>query len=417
FRIGDHEIKEGESISIDGTTGEVIEGELPTTASEIVKVQVEHALAPEESRLFREFPKLMAWADAARRLKIRANTDTPKDSRTARLLGAEGIGLCRTEHMFFGADRIVAVREMILAEDKRGRLKALEKILPMQRQDFIDIFKEMDGLPVTIRLLDPPLHEFLPHEPDQVAEVARAMGIPEDRVRARVELLSESNPMLGHRGCRLGLTHPEIYEVQIRAIFEALAEAEGLGVRVKAEIMHPLVGSFEEIRRLKAMTDTVAKTVMRECGVELSYLTGTMIEVPRACLAAEEIAREAEFFSFGTNDLTQMTFGYSRDDTRNFLPTYVAERILPGDPFQSLDPDGVGLLVKMGVAGGRRAKRDLKIGVCGEHGGDPASIAFFHAAGLDYVSCSPFRVPTARLAAAQEAVREKNRGKPAQEIP
>jgi len=411
FHVGSTVVKEGEFISIDGTTGEVIVGELPTTPSEILRVLVEKDLDPKESRLFQEYEALMSWADAARRLRVRANSDTPKDSRAARLLGAQGIGLCRTEHMFFGADRVVAVREMILAEDEAGRRKALAKILPMQRQDFVEIFRAMKGLPVTIRLLDPPLHEFLPHEKAQIEEVARVMDVSAEAVRERVAGLSEANPMLGHRGCRLGLTYPEIYEMQVQAIFEAACDVAAEGTEVEPEVMHPLVGTFEEIRRLRDMTDTVARRVMKEKGREVGYLVGTMIEVPRACLVAAEIARSAQFFSFGTNDLTQMTFGYSRDDTRNFLPAYVAERILPGDPFQSIDPSGVGRLVEMAVQAGRGVSGKLKVGVCGEHGGDPASVAFFHRVGLDYVSCSPYRIPVARLAAAQAALRDRQEAK------
>jgi len=411
FHVGSTVVKEGEFISIDGTTGEVIVGELPTTPSEILRVLVEKDLDPKESLLFQEYEALMSWADEARRLRVRANSDTPKDSRAARLLGAQGIGLCRTEHMVFGADRVVAVREMILAEDEAGRRKALAKILPMQRQDFVEIFRAMKGLPVTIRLLDPPLHEFLPHEKAQIEEVARVMGVSAEAVRERVAGLSEANPMLGHRGCRLGLTYPEIYEMQVQAIFEAACDVAAEGTEVEPEVMHPLVGTFEEIRRLRDMTDMVARRVMKEKGREVGYLVGTMIEVPRACLVAADIARSAQFFSFGTNDLTQMTFGYSRDDTRNFLPSYVAERILPGDPFQSIDPSGVGRLVEMAVQAGRGVSGKLKVGVCGEHGGDPASVAFFHRVGLDYVSCSPYRIPVARLAAAQAALRDRQEAK------
>ncbi|HKY31349.1 MAG TPA: pyruvate, phosphate dikinase [Candidatus Polarisedimenticolia bacterium] len=407
FHVGATVVKEGDFLSIDGSTGEVILGALPTSASEVLQVLVDRTLDPSASRLYGDYAALMSWADKARTIGVRANSDTPVDSRAARLLGAEGIGLCRTEHMFFGSDRVVAVREMILAQDEAGRRRALQKILPMQRQDFVEIFTAMQGLPVTIRLLDPPLHEFLPHAAAQIEEVARAMGVPADTVRERVESLSEANPMLGHRGCRLGLTYPEIYEMQVQAIFEAACQAAASGVEVHPEVMHPLVGTFEELRRLRDMTVTVAGRVMKETGTTVPYLVGTMIEVPRACLAASEIAQVAQFFSFGTNDLTQMTFGYSRDDTRNFLPFYVSERILPGDPFQSIDLSGVGRLVQMAVQAGRKAQPKLKVGVCGEHGGDPASVVFFHDAGLDYVSCSPYRIPVARLAAAQAALRRK----------
>jgi pyruvate,orthophosphate dikinase len=404
FHVGERVVQEGDYLSIDGTTGEVILGALPTSASEVLRVLVDRTLEPSASRIYQDYADLMSWADRERQMGVRANSDTPVDSRAARLLGAEGIGLCRTEHMFFGSDRVVAVREMILAHDEAGRRKALEKILPMQRQDFVEIFTAMQGLPVTIRLLDPPLHEFLPHAAAQIEEVARAMGVEPSVVRERVESLHEANPMLGHRGCRLGLTYPEIYEMQVRAIFEAACQAASSGVEVHPEVMHPLVGTFEEIRRLRDMTHRVANDVMKEKGRELPYLVGTMIEVPRACLVAGEIARAAQFFSFGTNDLTQMTFGYSRDDTRNFLPVYVSERVLPGDPFQSVDASGVGRLVQMAVQAGREVNPKLKVGVCGEHGGDPASVVFFHGAGLDYVSCSPYRIPVARLAAAQAAL-------------
>ena len=407
FQAGDRTIREGDFISIDGSTGDVIAGELETSASEVVRVLVDGTIEPEKSRLYQDYQDLMSWADAARRLAVRANADTPADSATARKLGAQGIGLCRTEHMFFAADRIVAVREMILASDERGRRRALAKILPMQRDDFVGIFREMDGLPVTIRLLDPPLHEFLPHETSQIEKVAAALGVEPEMVRSRVERLREANPMLGHRGCRLGITHPEIYEIQVQAIFEAACSVAADGVDVQPEVMHPLVGTAEEIRRLRDMTLDIAERTMKEMGQRVDYLVGTMIEIPRACLDAEQVAGHAEFFSFGTNDLTQMTFGYSRDDTRNFLPAYVEQRVLPADPFQTIDVDGVGRLVQAAVTDGRKARPDIKLGICGEHGGDPDSIAFFHKVGLDYVSCSPFRVPTARLAAAQSALTEK----------
>ncbi len=407
FHVGSRTIKEGEFVSIDGTSGEVILGDLPASASEILQVAVEGSLAPGDSLIYGLYSTLMGWADKERRLKVRANSDTPDDSRTARLLGAEGIGLCRTEHMFFGADRIVAVREMILAADEKDRRAALEKILPMQREDFKRIFEVMDGLPVTIRLLDPPLHEFLPRDRSQMDEVAGAMKQTVERVRERVEELSEANPMLGHRGCRLGLTHPEIYETQIQAIFEAACQVAAKGGAVHPEVMIPLVGAVEEFVRLKEMTIRVARSVMERERKDVAYLVGTMIEVPRACLIADQLAAEAQFFSFGTNDLTQMTFGYSRDDTRGFLPSYVADRILPGDPFRSIDTRGVGKLVQEAVRSGRSASGGLKVGVCGEHGGDPASVRFFHGTGLDYVSCSPYRVPVARLAAGQAAIAER----------
>jgi len=349
----------------------------------------------------------MGWADKARNMGVRANADTPLDSRTAVKFGAEGIGLCRTEHMFFEAERIVAVREMILANTERGRRKALDKILPMQRQDFIEIFRIMKGMPVTIRLLDPPLNEFLPHGEAELADVAEAAGVPLDELRARAIKLDESNPMLGHRGCRLGITYPEIYEMQARAIFEAAAHvAKDGGETVQPEIMIPLVAVREELETLKELVDRVAGEVMAASGVELGYLVGTMIELPRAALRAGEIAEAAEFFSFGTNDLTQTTFGLSRDDAAGFLGIYEQRGILPQDPFISIDVNGVGELVRIGVERGRGTRPELKLGICGEHGGDPDSIRFCQSVGLDYVSCSPYRVPIARLAAAQAALED-----------
>ena len=358
----------------------------------------------EALELLRYFSTFMGWADRARKLAVRTNAETPHDSNVARLFGAEGIGLCRTEHMFFEGDRIDAVREMILAADEAGRRTALRKLKPMQRKDFEGIFKAMDGLPVTIRLLDPPLHEFLPHEAPQQREMARQMGVSVARVRRIIASLHEFNPMLGHRGCRLGITYPEIYEMQVEAIIEAALNVQKRGVEALPEIMIPLVGTVAELAELKAMTDAVAARIMGRRKAEVPYLVGTMIEVPRAALVADEIAREAEFFSFGTNDLTQMTFGYSRDDAGKFLPHYVEQGILPADPFQSLDQEGTGKLLEIGTAEGRRTRKDLKVGICGEHGGDPSSVAFCHGVGLDYVSCSPFRVPIARLAAAQAAL-------------
>jgi pyruvate,orthophosphate dikinase len=398
------EVAEGDPISIDGTTGEVIRGAVPTIPSEILQVLVTRTLEPAQSRLFKQFTRLMEWADAHRRLGVRTNADTPADARTARAFGAAGIGLCRTEHMFFGSDRIVAVREMILSENEQERRRALAKLLPMQRDDFVGIFREMEGLPVTIRLLDPPLHEFLPREPSQLEEVAAEMGVGVERLRAKVEALEEFNPMLGHRGCRLGITFPEIYEMQARAIFEAASILVREKRKVLPEVMIPLVGIAEELRRLRALVLRVGEEVMGERGVRLDVHVGTMIEVPRACLLAEEIARTADFFSFGTNDLTQLGFGFSRDDAGVYLPGYVAQGLLPHDPFQSLDAEGIGALVRIAVEGGRRGNPDLKVGICGEHGGDPISVEFFHQAGLDYVSCSPYRVPVARLAAARAAL-------------
>ncbi|HEY7863141.1 MAG TPA: pyruvate, phosphate dikinase, partial [Thermoanaerobaculia bacterium] len=399
--------KSGEPLSIDGTTGEVIVGALPTQPAEVLQVELEGTLTASASPLYRAFTRLLKWADGRRRLGVRANADTPADARVARKFGAEGIGLCRTEHMFFEEKRILAVREMILADSAADRRRALEKILPMQRQDFLGIFREMGDRPVTIRLLDPPLHEFLPHEDEAIAAVAAELGRPAEVVRERVRALSEMNPMLGHRGCRLGITHPEIYETQVRAAFEAAAEAEREGLHPNPEIMIPLVGAKAEFDRLRALVEDSARKVAKEIGRDVPYKVGTMIEIPRAALRANRIAVGCDFFSFGTNDLTQLTYGYSRDDAASFLPRYIEEGILPEDPFASLDQYGVGELVAIATRRGREAKPGLKVGVCGEHGGDPRSIEFFHGVGLDYVSCSPFRVPVARLAAAQAALAER----------
>ena len=382
FRVGDVTVKEGDWITLNGTKGEVIVGKM-----ELV-----------EPKLAGEFGRLMEWADGVRKLRIRTNADTPHDAKVARDFGAEGIGLCRTEHMFFAEDRINIVRQMILADDAEGRRKALAKLLPIQKGDFKGIFREMDGLPVTIRLLDPPLHEFLPREDHAVAEVARELGVTEDKLRAKIASLEEFNPMLGHRGCRLGITAPEIYEMQVQAIIEAACELTKEGVKVVPEIMIPLTGTKKEMAILKKLTVETADKVIEQAGVKLEYLVGTMIEVPRAALVADRIAEEAEFFSFGTNDMTQMTFGFSRDDAGTFLGAYIDQGILERDPFQSLDQQGVGQLVQIGVEKGRSTKADLKVGVCGEHGGDPSSIDFFHRVGMDYVSCSPYRVPIARPA-------------------
>ena len=375
-------------ITIDGSTGEVMAGEIATVQPEVTG----------------GFARLMGWADEARRLGVRANAETPRDAEAARAFGAEGIGLCRTEHMFFDADRILAMREMILADNEAGRRAALAKLLPMQRRDFIELFRIMDGLPVTVRLLDPPLHEFLPRTEDETAEVAAAAGVDPQKLRHRALRLHEANPMLGHRGCRLGITWPEIYEMQARAIFEAAAETGAA-----PEIMVPLVSAGPELERIKAVIDDTADTVAAETGRALDYTVGTMIELPRAALRAAEIAAEAEFFSFGTNDLTQTAFGISRDDAGSFLGAYRDSGILASDPFETLDIEGVGELVRIAAERGRAARPDLKLGICGEHGGDPASVAFCHAIGLDYVSCSPYRVPIARLAAAQAALSGKER--------
>jgi pyruvate,orthophosphate dikinase len=394
--FGGKVFKEGDWISLNGTKGMVYKGKLPLIAT-----------GPERSQSYKQ---LMKWADEVRRLKVRTNADTPEDAKTALALGAEGIGLARTEHMFFG-DRIWAVREMIMADDAKGREKALAKLLPMQRRDFYGIFKAMKGRPVTIRLLDPPLHEFTPHEKAAQKEMAARLDVPVKAVAAKVDFLSEFNPMLGHRGCRLGITHPEITAMQARAIFEAVAKCRKEKIKANPEIMVPLVGTVAEFTDQKAIIDRVAQEVMTKKGVKFKYLVGTMIEIPRAVLVADKIAKEAEFFSFGTNDLTQMTFGYSRDDAGTFLPDYVQRGILADDPFQTIDQPGVGELMKLGVERGRRARKKLKIGICGEHGGEPSSVIFCHNVGLNYVSCSPFRVPIARLAAAHAVLDEKKKKK------
>jgi pyruvate,orthophosphate dikinase len=358
-----------------------------------------------EPTLSGEFATLMEWADQVRRLKVRTNAETPLDAETARKFGAEGIGLCRTEHMFFDPARIGAVRQMIMANDEAGRRDALARLLPFQRQDFHDLFTIMAGLPVTVRLLDPPLHEFLPHAEAELAEVAKALGTDTETMRRRAAELAEANPMLGHRGCRLGISYPEIYEMQARAIFEgALLVAKETGKAPVPEIMIPLVGLRKELEITRAQVEKVAKAVFAEAGKSIEYSVGTMIELPRAALTADAIAQCADFFSFGTNDLTQTVFGLSRDDAGKFLPHYVEAGILPKDPFVSLDIEGVGAMVRIGVEKGRQTKPDLKLGICGEHGGDPASIAFCESVGLDYVSCSPYRVPVAKLAAAQAAL-------------
>jgi pyruvate,orthophosphate dikinase len=382
-------VKDGDLITIDGGTGEVMLGEVPTVQPD----------------LSGDFATLMQWADEVRKLKVRTNAETPADARTARRFGAEGIGLCRTEHMFFDNGRIVAMREMIMAEDTAGRRAALAKILPMQRNDFVELFRIMRGLPVTIRLLDPPLHEFLPHSAPEMAEVAKAAGVDIETVRHRAAMLKESNPMLGHRGCRLGITFPEIYEMQVRAIFEAAAAVhKETGETAEPEVMIPLVAWSREFAILKELVDRVAGEVAKAAGLKTPYLVGTMIELPRAALRANNIAEHAEFFSFGTNDLTQTTYGISRDDAGRFLVAYERAGILQQDPFVSLDVTGVGELVRIAAERGRQTRPALKLGICGEHGGDPASIRFCAEVGLDYVSCSPYRVPIARLAAAQAAL-------------
>ncbi|HEU0012294.1 MAG TPA: pyruvate, phosphate dikinase [Longimicrobium sp.] len=393
FTAGGVTVREGDWITLDGSTGRVIRGRVPTV----------------EPELSEHFRRLMEWADGVRTLRVRTNADTPADAETARRFGAEGIGLCRTEHMFFEGDRIDAVREMILSDGGAARAIALAKLLPMQRADFEGIFRAMDGLPVTIRLLDPPLHEFLPHGGAEIKDLARKLGTDPTRLRHRVEQHHEANPMLGHRGCRLGISYPDITWMQAQAIFEAAVNVQAEGVRVCPEIMVPLVGAAEELRRQREIIDQVAEEIFDQCEARVEYLVGTMIELPRAALTADRIAAHAEFFSFGTNDLTQTTFGLSRDDSGRFLPQYVESGILPDDPFQTLDVDGVGQLVETATRLGRGVKADLKVGVCGEHGGDPRSVEFFYRAGLNYVSCSPYRVPVARLAAAHAALKDPAR--------
>jgi len=390
MKVAGREIREGDTITIDGASGEVMFGAVATVQPELAG----------------DFGTLMEWADGVRRLKVRANAETPLDCQTARDFGAEGVGLCRTEHMFFDADRITAVRQMILAHDEAGRRAALAKLLPAQRSDFTAIFEVMAGLPVTVRLLDPPLHEFLPHEENEFAEVAAAADVDIDVLKRRAAELHEFNPMLGHRGCRLGVTYPEIYETQARAIFEAALDVAGKsGAAPIPEVMIPLVATKRELDLMKAVVDRAAQAVFAERGQTIDYLVGTMIELPRAALKAGEIAETGEFFSFGTNDLTQTTLGVSRDDAARFLGAYVEQGIYAKDPFVSLDIEGVGELVQMAADRGRATRPDIKLGICGEHGGDPASIAFCERVGLDYVSASPYRVPIARLAAAQAALR------------
>ncbi len=389
---GKQTIKQGDWVSINGTTGEVVLGQLPL----------------EPPKMSNDFLKFMEWVDTFRTMKVRTNADRGEDATKAREFGAEGIGLCRTEHMFFEGERIIAVRRMIMSNKEADRRAALEKLLPYQKQDFMEIYEALDGLPVTIRLLDPPLHEFLPHDEDEMKTLAKQLGMSFEKVKSRVNVLAEANPMLGHRGCRLGITFPEITEMQTRAIIEAAIEVQDKGTKVFPEIMVPLIGTAEEFEDQKAVIKTTADKVLAETGKKVDYLIGTMIEVPRAALTADQIAPLADFFSFGTNDLTQMTFGFSRDDIGKFLPDYLEKKILRNDPFQTLDQVGVGKLVTEAVTLAQKVKPDIKLGICGEHGGDPESIAFCHKQGLNYVSCSPFRVPIARLAAAQSAIREKN---------
>ncbi len=393
FTVGDIVIKEGDYITLNGTTGEVMLGQAPLVTPELTG----------------DFGTFMKWVDEFRKIGVRTNADTPHDSEVARKFGAEGIGLCRTEHMFFAPERISAVREMILADDTEGRKKALAKILPFQKSDFIEIFRVMKGLPVTIRLLDPPLHEFLPHTEEELRALSASMEVPVEKLKARNKALYEFNPMLGHRGCRLGITYPEIYEMQVRAIMEAACELSKKKVKVIPEIMIPLVGHVNELKVMRELTVQVAEEVLQRYKTRVSYTVGTMIELPRAAITADEIAPYADFYSFGTNDLTQTTFGLSRDDAGRFLPYYVEKGILENDPFVTLDQDGIGILMKIGIEKGRKVKKHLKMGICGEHGGDPKSVEFCHKIGLNYVSCSPYRVPIAKLAAAQAALKEKSK--------
>ena len=391
FEVNGSKVNKGDWVTLDGSTGEVFKGKIPVVDPEIGK----------------NFKKFMSWVNNYKKIGVRANADTPDDSKVALNFGAEGIGLCRTEHMFFEADRIKAVRKMIVAKSREEREKALAKLLPIQKKDFMEIFKVMNDLPVTIRLLDPPLHEFLPNEDEDIKEIAGELGLKFDELKATVNSLHEMNPMLGHRGCRLSITYPEILEMQVRAIFEATVELTKEGYIVKPEVMIPLVGDVKEVKVLKDQIIKIADEIMKKENLKFDYKVGTMIEIPRACVTADEIATEAEFFSFGTNDLTQMAFGFSRDDFGKFLPDYIEKGILEKDPFATIDRNGVGQLIKMGVEKGRKARNNLKIGICGEHGGDPSSVEFCHMVGMDYVSCSPYRVPVARLAAAHAAIKSE----------
>jgi pyruvate,orthophosphate dikinase len=402
--VKDKTYRKGDFLSIDGTTGEVFAGEVKTAPSEIVQVLVDKTLDGAQSATYGNFAQLMGWADKLRTLQIRTNADQPDQVANAVAFGAQGVGLCRTEHMFFEGDRIDAVREMILATTQEARQTAVNKLLPYQKDDFAGIFRSLNGLPATIRFLDPPLHEFLPQTAEQQSELAYKLGVPVETVARRVADLHEFNPMLGHRGCRLGIVYPEISAMQARAIFEAAIEVQKEGIKVRPEIMIPLVGYPKELELQVALVRGVAAQVIKEHNVRLSYLVGTMIEIPRACVVADEIAKEAEFFSFGTNDLTQTTLGMSRDDSGSFLPAYQNLEIIKQNPFATIDMVGVGGLMKMAIERGRKTRPDIKLGICGEHGGDPASVKFCHDIGLTYVSCSPFRVPIARLAAAQAAL-------------
>lgn len=408
--VGDKIIKEGDFISLDGSTGEVMLGDLKSSSSPVIAGVVEGKASAQKDEIYKMFIQIMKWADEYRKINIRTNSDTPKDSMVARRLGAEGIGLTRTEHMFFEGERIWAIREFILAQDIKSREKALEKLLPYQRKDFEGIFKEMDGLPVTIRLLDPPLHEFLPSDEAGIAEMAKRMDVSSEEIKNLVKKLHEMNPMLGHRGCRLSITYPELCVMQTTAIVEAACNMAQKNIKVLPEIMIPLIGTKTEFDYLEGIVRDTAEKVIKKSGKKINYLVGTMIEIPRAALVADKISESAEFFSFGTNDLTQMTFGYSRDDAGVFLPDYIKKKVLPEDPFQSIDQEGVGQLIKIGIERGRKTRKNLKVGICGEHGGEPRSVMFCHNVGMNYVSCSPYRVPIARLAAAQAVILNR-RGK------
>ena len=403
FTVREHVVKKGDWISLDGMAGEVYIAKIPTGPSQILQV-LDGKMKPEDSLIYQLYSKFMSWADKARKLGVRANADIPRDAKIARLFGAEGIGLCRTEHMFFGSDRIPLMQKMILADTEEERRKALDGLMPLQKSDFLGLFKEMKGYPVIIRTLDPPLHEFLPKTKEEAEELSEKIGIPGDKIWQKTQSLHEFNPMLGHRGCRLGITYPEITEMQARAIFEAACELKKEGETVLPEVMIPLVGFVSELKNQKGIVVWVAEEVMKKHQVKIKYMVGTMIEVPRGALTADEIAKEAEFFSFGTNDLTQMGLGFSRDDAGRFIKDYLERKLFTDDPFQTLDQTGVGQLVKIGIEKGRKTNKKLEIGICGEHGGDPESVKFCHRVGMDYVSCSPFRIPVARLALAQEAI-------------
>jgi len=409
--VGGATYKEGDALSINGTAGEVYAGLIDTAASEVVQVLVEKSLDGKESRTYQNFQKLMDWCSKVTRLQVRTNADNPEQTANAVAFGATGIGLCRTEHMFFEGNRIDAMREMILANNVEERKAALAKILPYQREDFVGMFTELKGLPATIRFLDPPLHEFLPNDEASQNDLAKKMGVPVQRIQQRVKELHEFNPMLGFRGCRLGIVHSEISEMQSRAVFEAAAIVQKKGIKVNPEIMIPLVGFKKELDLQVAVVHRVAAEVQKEKNVKLKYLVGTMIEVPRGALTANEIAETAQFFSFGTNDLTQTTLGMSRDDSGSFLPHYQEQEIVKRNPFEAIDQTGVGQLMQIAIEKGRKTRPDIKLGICGEHGGEPSSVEFCHRLGLTYVSCSPFRVPVARLAAAQAVLKEVKAGK------